>query len=109
MVNRSGRQRGFAAIEVVLVVVIIALVAGIGVWVYRQKNKTDTAVAPATAATTVTPTATGTTSGVDQDSVSDAQGEETITKKYDSSESSNATSANTAVNNVGDSYNEANF
>jgi len=104
----KARQQGYAAVEIVLIVVIVALIGGIGVWIYKQNNKQ--VVAPAADSSNgTTQAAAGTSEGVDQVSQSDAQDEAAINKKYDNSEQSTATSSNTALNNVGNSYDESNF
>ena len=110
MKKTNQNQKGFSAVEVFLVLIVVAAVAGVGYWVVKQHNKTGTST-PATAVSTpVSPAASaGTASAIDQLISQDAQSEQAIDSKNDSTTQSDATSTNPALNNLGGAYNESNF
>jgi uncharacterized protein HemX len=104
-------QSGFSAVELVLIVVVIGVIAGVGFWVLKQRSankQTDNSQASTSHSSTSTAKA-GTTDSIDQLTKSDEAADSAIDKTHDATEQSNAASSNTAQNNIGDSYNEANF
>ncbi len=99
---------GFAAVELALTLVIIGIAGGVGFWVATQHKPTTPQAAVVPASTTKVSTAkTGTTAGIDQLTAGDASAENAIDKKYQSTEQSDTTSADTAAKNVGGAYDES--
>ena len=99
---------GFAAVEAVLLVVIVAIIGGVGAYVAQQKHTADITLNSSSSKTVPakTPVAAGTTTSIDQLMQQDALAETNIDMAADSQAQQNATSSNSAVTNVGGSYDE---
>lgn len=98
-------QKGFSMVEAVLVVVIVAAIAGVGLYVMKQKQQTNKTVSSNSAATHANPPQ-GTSASVDQLTQQDAQTEAGVDHAADNQTGQDATSANSAVSNLGGAYNE---
>ncbi len=107
MSNRKNLpQDGFSAVEGVLLVIIIAVVAGAVLFVHNKNQKTATNDAITTAAVATT---AAKASGIDQQNIQEAQDEAAINSTHESSEQTDAISANASATDMGGAYNESNF
>lgn len=104
MTSLRKRQEGFSAVEIVLVLVIVAAVVGVGYYVWHQGQSNQLSNNSSTPATTKAPA--GTSASIDQITTQDAQTETAVDNGADKQTGQNATSADTALNNVGGAYNE---
>ena len=102
---------GFAAVEAVLLVVILAIIGGVGTYVAQQKHTADSTLASSNSKSVParTPVTPGSATSIDQLTQKDAQAEANIDKSADSQAQQNAISSNSAVTNVGGSYDETNL
>lgn len=103
--DKSG-SAGFTLVETVLVLVILAAIVGVGVYVVRQKQNANSTLS-GTSSGLRTKAPAGTSASIDQLTGQAAQTEAGADSSADNQTQQNATSANTAVSNVGGAYDEA--
>ncbi|HUY85365.1 MAG TPA: hypothetical protein VMU97_02510 [Candidatus Dormibacteraeota bacterium] len=107
--SRQDKSAGFAIVETLLVLIILAAIVGVGAYVVRQKHNANSTLGSTGGTATSVKAPSGTTTGIDQLTQQDAQTEAGIDSAADSGAQQSATSANSAVNNVGGAYNETNL
>ena len=108
MTRLQKSQQGFSAVETVLVVVILAAIVGVGYYVWHQ-GQSSTTLSDNGNSSKTTKAPAGTSASIDQLTTQDAQTETAADNAADGQTSQNATSANTALTNVGGAYNESNL
>ena len=101
--NKRTPNAGIATAEMVMVLVVVAALIGIGAYVLHRNLAAKTS----TTASTINAPAGGTTESIDQITANDAATEQQADKNADSRMQQDATSANSAVSNVGGAYDES--
>lgn len=104
--KQEDKSAGFALIEMVLILVILTAIVGVGVYVMRQKQNANSTLSSNGSALR-TKAQPGTAASIEQLTAQDAQTEAGVDSSADNQTQQDATSANTAVSNVGGAYDEA--
>ena len=111
--GRLSLQKGFSSVEILLGVLVLVVIGGAGYTVMQKNLKTtesnSTSETPVVAApkSKVDTTKVGTTAGLDQLTTLDQTAENSVDAKYEATEKTESTSANTAIKNVGGAVNES--
>jgi len=103
------RQHGAAAFEVLAAIVVLVLIAGAGAYVVHRDHNSSKTTNLGTLSSDGQATAAkpGTTSYIDEVTQQAAATEQNTDNSYDSQYQQAATSANTAMSNLGGAYNES--
>lgn len=97
--NRRVQSAGMVPVDAIIAIVVVAAIVGVGVFVIQHRQT------PSTASTIPSVTA-ATSASIEQLTQGDAQAEQQADKNADTQSERDATSANSAVSNVGGAYNE---
>lgn len=101
-------SRGFAHLEILLVAVAVVIVGAVGYLFYHNiiANKSTDDTVSSTTNKSVAPAPAGTSARIDQITAQDAATEAGVDSNADTQSEQNVTSADSAVSNVGNAYNE---
>lgn len=102
------KTRGFAHLEILLIGGIVVIIGAVGYLFYQNiiANKSADNSVTSVANTSPSPAPAGTTANIDQITQQDAAAEAGVDSGTDTESEQNATSANSAVSNIGSAYDE---